>query len=168
MTTHSLTCLLAITLGFGLGHSSSLLAADSTSASPLRFSVSEGRVHNEFFRDGHIAAHLVLTSGPAPRLVVAFPAGNSGTALWFDAASGPFAWLPEAELTGAHRSVKEGTLRGISAELEASGAPITIRHAILSSVRVIRDYGYTGETPAEVLVPPQVQANTIVWQRPRL
>jgi glycogen debranching enzyme len=168
VTTHPLTCLLAITFGFGLGHSSSLLAADLRSASPLRFSVSEGRVHNEFFRDGHIAAHLVLTSGPSPRLVVASPAGNSGTALWFDAASGSFAWLPEAELTGAHRNVKEGTLRGISAELEASGAPITIRHAILSSVRVIRDYGYTGETPAEVMVPPQVKAKAITWQRPRL
>src|SRR5690606_2547867 len=76
--------------------------------------------------------------------------------------------LPEAELTGAHRNVKEGTLRGVSAELEASGGPITIGHAIMSSVRVIRDYGYTGETPAEVMVPPQVKAKTITWQRPRL
>ena len=168
VTTHPLICLLAIALGFGLGRPSSLIAAEHTPSAPLRFSVSEGRVHNEFFRDGRIAAHLVLTSGPAPRLVVAFPAGNSGTALWFDAESGSFAWLPEVEVTAAHRNVKEGTLRGVSAELEASGAPITIRHAIMSSVRVIRDYGYTGDTPAEVMVPPQVKANTIVWQRPRL
>src|SRR5690606_25750968 len=40
-----------------------LLAAAAASAEPLRFSVSEGRVHNEFFRDGPVAAHLVLTSG---------------------------------------------------------------------------------------------------------
>jgi hypothetical protein len=125
-------------------------------------------VHNEFFRDGQVAAHLVLTSGPAPRLVVAFPAGNSGTAVWFESASGSFAWLPEAGLTAAHRNVKEGTLRGVSSELEATGAPITIRHAIMSSVRVIRDYGYTGETPAEVMVPPQLTEDSIVWQRQRL
>src|SRR5690606_33819452 len=163
-----LICRLALVLSLALSHSSAAAAVKGAARLPLRFSVTEGLIQNEFFRDGEIAAHLVLTSGPAPRLVVAFPAGNSGTALWFDAASGSFPWLPHAEVAGAHRNVKEGTLRGVSAELEASGGPITIGHAIMSSVRVIRDYGYTGETPAEVMVPPQVKAKTITWQRPRL
>ncbi|WP_216898392.1 hypothetical protein, partial [Nocardia alni] len=45
---------------------------------PLRFEVSEGGNLNYFLRDGGTAAHLVLRAGPNPRLVVAFPAGNSG------------------------------------------------------------------------------------------
>src|SRR5262245_37311634 len=61
---------------------------------PLRFSVEEGAARNEFFRSGPIAAHLVLRSGTKPRLIVAFPAGNSGAAVWFDAEGESFAWKP--------------------------------------------------------------------------
>jgi hypothetical protein len=134
----------------------------------LRFSVSEGRVQNEFFRQGPVAAHLVLTSGPAPRLVVAFPAGNSGAALWFAVPSASITWQPVAEVTAAHRDLPDGALQGITAELGVRGGPIIIEHAILSSVRVIRDYGYTGETPAEVRVTPKLSGRTVVWQRHRL
>lgn len=159
---------LLIGLGFALLHSSAVMGSDDAASRPLRFSVSEGRVHNEFFREGQVAAHLVLTSGPAPRLVVAFPAGNSGTAVWFDALPGALAWLPDADIVAANRNVEEGSLRGVTAELEATGTPVTIRHAIMSSVRVIRDYGYTGETPPEVMVAPQLTENAVVWQRRRL
>jgi hypothetical protein len=149
-------------------HSQAVTAAAGAASGPLRFSVAEGRIHNEFFRDGQVAAHLVLTSGPAPRLVVAFPAGNSGTAVWFDALPGALTWTPDADIVAANRNIEEGVLRGVTAELEATGAPVTIRHAIMSSVRVIRDYGYTGETPAEVMVAPQIAENSVVWQRRRL
>jgi hypothetical protein len=143
-------------------------ASSAAPAGPLRFSVSEGRVHNEFFRQGPVAAHLVLSSGKAPRLVVAFPAGNSGGAVWFDTPAASMAWQPVARMAAARRDLPTGTLHGITAELGTSKAPLTIRHAILSSVRVIRDYGYTGETPREVLVSPRISDGTIVWQRPRL
>jgi hypothetical protein len=49
----------------------------------FHFEVTEGRNLNYFIRDGKVAAHLVLRSGPTPRLLVAFPAGNSGVGLWF-------------------------------------------------------------------------------------
>ena len=69
------------------GFAGAILAAAcvATDAAPtaLRFSAPEGRVLNEFYRQGPVAAHLVLTSGATPRLVVAFPAGNSGAAVWF-------------------------------------------------------------------------------------
>lgn len=145
-----------------------LLAAAAASAEPLRFSVSEGRVHNEFFRDGPVAAHLVLTSGAEPRLVIAFPAGNSGVALWLDAPREPLTWRTDADLRPVERADGAGTLRGVSAEIAAAGGPVTVEHAILSNVRVIRDYGYTGETPAEVMTVPEVDGNTVVWQRERL
>ena len=142
-------------------------AADSASA-PLRFSVTEGRIQNEFFREGPVAAHLVLTSGEAARLVVAFPAGNSGTAVWFDRASTTITWQPGVTINEASRDVPGGVLQGVRAVIDVTGAPLTIRHAILSNMRVIRDYGYTGETPPEVLVAPAVSGRTVVWQRRRL
>lgn len=141
---------------------------DGTSAAPLRFTVAEGRVTNEFFRSGPVAAHMVLTSGPAPRLVVAFPAGNSGVALWFDSPSASAQWQAGAEMGAARRELPEGTLRGITAEVGLTGGPISVEHAILSSVRVIRDYGYTGATPDEVEVDPRRSGGKVVWQRRRL
>ena len=159
------TLALSLTLAAACG---TVQAPSATPADLLRFSVSEGRVHNEFFRQGPVAAHLVLSSGKAPRLVVAFPAGNSGAALWFDTPATSMAWQPVARMAAARRDLPKGTLHGITAELGVSQAPLTIRHAVLSSVRVIRDYGYTGETPREVLVSPQISDRAIVWQRPRL
>ena len=165
---HPLRGALLVALASLLAHSQAAAAPEDTESDPLRFSVSEGRIQNEFFRDGEIAAHLVLTSGAEPRLVVAFPAGNSGTALWFDAAPGSLTWLPEAAIEPVTREVQGGMLRGVSAEISATGAPVAIRHAVLSNIRVIRDYGYTGQTPPEVMTAPQRTEKTVVWQRQRL
>ncbi len=153
---------------FLLVHPAAAPASDGKESVPLRFSVTEGRVRNEFFRKGEVAAHVVLTSGALPRLVFAFPAGNSGAAVWFDALPGSLKWLPDTDIAPAQRELQGGILRGVAAELGATGSPITIRHAVLSNVRVIRDYGYTGLTPPEVLTAPRLTDNTVVWQRPRL
>lgn len=162
----------SVTTRHALALGLALLAAACTSqiagAGALRFSVPEGRVLNEFYRQGPVAAHLVLTSGPAPRLVIAFPAGNSGVALWFDAPSAALSWRPEVTIDAAHRDLPDGVLRGVTAELIATGGPMAVRQAIASSVRVIRDYEYTGETPREILTTPQVSEGTVVWQRRRL
>ena len=88
------------------------LATAAAVAEPLRFSLPEGGMQNEFYRDGPVAAHVVLRPGPEPRVVVAFPAGNSGAALWFDAEGGPFAWKPDVAIEPASRAVEGGTLRG--------------------------------------------------------
>ena len=44
----------------------------------------EGNTHNHFYRRGLVAAHVVTRPG---RLVVAFPAGNSGAGLWLEDAT---------------------------------------------------------------------------------
>src|SRR5690242_11988243 len=49
----------------------------------LRFDIMTGSIANYFYRRGPIAAHLLTTSGLAPRLLVAFPAGNTGLVLDF-------------------------------------------------------------------------------------
>lgn len=56
-----------------------------TGAAPVEhYALREGLNINSFTRSGRVAAHVVLRSGKQPRLLVAFPAGNSGTALWFE------------------------------------------------------------------------------------
>ena len=54
----------------------------------LAFDVSEGPNLNSFLREGPVAAHLLLRSGLDPRILIAFPAGNSGVGLWFAHAAG--------------------------------------------------------------------------------
>lgn len=135
----------------------------------LRFSIPEGRVLNEFYRQGPVAAHLVLTSGSRPRVVLAFPAGNSGVALWFEAAPGRLEWQGPVAMDAAQRSLADGgVLRGLTAELIATGGPVTIAQAITGSVRVIRNYQDSGELAREVVFPAEIAQRTIVWQHRRL
>src|SRR5690606_2572301 len=165
--TARLVLVLVVTTMFFLPPST--IAAHDAELSPLRFSVTQGRVHNEFLRDGPVAVHLVLISGTAPRMVLAFPAGNSGAALWLDAGTGSLSWRQDVDLVALQGDTKTGSRRGVTAELVATAdGPVTVRHAVLSNVRVIRDYGYTGKTPAEVMTAPEVDGNTVVWQRERL
>ena len=51
---------------------------------PLQFRITEGRILNAFYQQGPVAAHVLLSDGTQPRLLVAFPAGNSGVGLWFE------------------------------------------------------------------------------------
>jgi hypothetical protein len=129
----------------------------------LRFSAPEGAVLNEFYRAGAIAAHVVITPGRKPRIVVAFPAGNSGTAVWFDAAT-PLSWQSDVKV----EPMESGALRGVTVQLTATGGPISVRQAIVSGVRVIREYQDSGSAPAEILVAPEVSGREIVWKRRRL
>ena len=138
-------------------------------AEVLRFSAPEGRALNEFYRRGPVAAHVVLTPGIAPRLVIAFPAGNSGTALWFAASAGPVYWRSAVEIYEKTRELPGGeTLRGVTIEVTATGGPVSIRQAIAGSVRTIREYDDSRVVPAEVLVAPQVGHNAATWRRRRL
>jgi glycogen debranching enzyme len=140
----------------------------AAAAAPLRFSIPEGRLRNEFFREGPVAAHLVLRSGPAARLLVAFPAGNSGTALWLDAAS-EFSWGPVRNLDAVERpATGGGVLRGISAEIAATGGPVSLRRTLLGSVRTLREFEHSGRVPAGVETAPERAGRTLAWERRRL
>src|SRR5271170_3119666 len=70
-----------------------LPAIGNSAAEPrLSFDVIEGANLNSFLREGPVAAHLLLRSGLDPRVLVAFPAGNSGVGLWFAHGAKPVAW----------------------------------------------------------------------------
>ena len=65
---------------------------DTGSEQRLSFDVDEGLNLNSFLRDGPVAAHLLLRSGSDPRILIAFPAGNSGVGLWFSHSATPATW----------------------------------------------------------------------------
>lgn len=144
------------------------VTAGAGESTALRFSVPEGGVLNEFYRNGPVAAHLVLTSGSAPRLVIAFPAGNSGAAIWFTAKSTPLAWQPDVTIEPTELDVPGGVLHGISATLSGIGGRVSVRQAITGSVRVIREYEDAGRIPAEVTTAPRMFERKAVWQRRRI
>ena len=138
-------------------------------ARALAFRIDEGRNINSFLREGPVAAHLLLRSGTEPRILVAFPAGNSGVGLWFEKTSATIAWTlvsspkPVTRLDQARRP-----LRGIEFEVEADASELLPRAAVLSSVRVLRDYELQGKAPSEVMIAPRVKGDEISWERDRL
>jgi hypothetical protein len=110
----------------------------------LAFDLREGASANHFLRRGPVAAHLVASSGRVPRLLVAFPAGNTGAGLWFDPLVEPAALDVDGGLTPVAR---DDGLRGVSATI-VSGAPeLRVRGAVLGSVRALRRYAHTGVVP---------------------
>ena len=143
-----------------------VFGARADAAPDLRFAISEGRIQNHFFRDGPVAAHAVLRSGPAARLVFAFPAGNSGVGLWLKEAA---EWRFTAPLRAAQQVQPDGSLRrGIVVELEVDAASLTVERALLGSVRVLRDYGYGNPIPGEVEAAAVISGGEVSWERRRL
>ena len=144
--------------------------ADSGPDSRLAFDVDEGLNLNSFLRDGPVAAHLLLRSGSDPRILVAFPAGNSGVGLWFSHSNEPVTWTLLGRPQPLIVKDEQGRpLYGMSVEAAVAGAAgLSIKQAVLSSVRVLRDYQALGTFPPEVLTNPTVQNSTITWARDRL
>ena len=160
---------LGLMMGVALAAAPLPAVADRASERRLSFDVDEGLNLNSFLRDGPVAAHLLLRSGSDPRILIAFPAGNSGVGLWFSHGA-PVRW----ELIGRPQPliVKDThgrPLYGMTAEARLSGATdLSIKQAVLSSVRVLRDYQALGTFPAEVAANPTIEGTTITWARDRL
>lgn len=107
----------------------------------LSFSVVEGAVENRLYRDGQVAAHALTTAGEHPRLVVAFPAGNTGIGLWFGRPA------PRFRMTGPLAPVERTDgMRGVSARIEAEAAELPIAKAILGNVNTVREWVPPGLT----------------------
>jgi hypothetical protein len=143
---------------------------DSGSGQRLAFDVDEGLNLNSFLRDGPVAAHLLLRSGSEPRLLVAFPAGNSGVGLWFSHSNVPVTWTLVGRPQPLIAKDQQGRpLYGMTVEAAVTGADdLSIKQAVLSSVRVLRDYQALGTFPPEVATNPAIENSTITWARDRL
>jgi hypothetical protein len=135
----------------------------------LAFRIDEGRNLNSFLRDGPVAAHLLLRSGNEPRVLVAFPAGNGGVGLWFENTAVPVTWTllaPPTPITALDEQRRP--LHGIEFEVTTTARELRPRAAVLSSVRVLRDFELQGKAPAEVMTAARVSGGHLTWQRNRL
>ncbi|MDB6008753.1 MAG: hypothetical protein JWL65_1003 [Gammaproteobacteria bacterium] len=144
-------------------------AAAAAQEAPFHFEVREGRNLNYFLRDGKTAAHLVLRSGQDPRILVAFPAGNGGVGLWFKRQEAAAEWVVDSAPTAlVGRDSAGRPLYGIRFETSIAAKSLAPKEAVLSSVRVLRDYQSLGTVPGEVVVRPEASGNTLTWARNRL
>lgn len=143
--------------------------ASRDAAPELQFAIEDGAIRNDFYRDGPVAAHIVLKSAPAPRLIVAFPAGNSGVGVWFAGEGQTATWDAPSNIEAETQSLDDGgERRGVRFETAISASRIEVAKSVLSNVRVLRDYGYTGSTPEIVAATPEIGKSTIIWERRRL
>ncbi len=145
------------------------LALATTSASAqikpeISYQVDEGQNLNAFMREGPAAAHLLLRSGNDPRILVAFPAGNSGVGLWFERTAKPVTWRMES----APSPIRAGRMNGIVTKVSLDARSLTIKEAVLSNVRYLRDYQAVGRFPDEVRTKAQIAGSTITYRRNRL
>lgn len=144
-------------------------AGDDAPPARLAFAIGEGLNLNSFLRQGPIAAHLVLRSGQDPRVLIAFPAGNSAIGLWFNHLGAPARWRLEAPPEPATGRDGQGRpLYGVSASVSLAAADVSVRQALLSNARVLRDYQAAGAAPAVVLAPLRAAGQALDWSRDRL
>lgn len=133
-------------------------------APELAYELTEGQNLNAFVRDGAVAAHLLLRNGQEPRILVAFPAGNSGVGLWFERLNHPATW----QLQQPPYPIDEGAMHGIAFRASIDTARLSVKQAILSNVRFLRDYQGVGEFPSAVATLPKMAGDTISYKRLRL
>lgn len=165
---HGATSWLAAALVCAAVWSSACAAATADSrAGALRFDVRQGLYLNSFVRQGPVAAHLVLRSGRDPRILVAFPAGDSGVGLWFDRTRRPVRWtLARAAEPVTATDAKGRPLYGIAFDARVRTESLGPMRAVLSSVRILRRP--PEDVPPAVLVEPSRDRTTLSWARDRL
>jgi hypothetical protein len=129
-------------------------------ASSLTFVKREGRTENHVLRAGRVAAHVLTTSGDAPRIVFAFPAGNMGIGLWLEGAA-------DLAVESQPQPVERGAMRGVEAALRLRAPRVRVKRALLASIRVLRDYGHDGRVP-EGLGPEVLAGPPLVLRRTTL
>ncbi len=135
----------------------------------LGYQIVEGQNLNAFVRDGKVAAHLLLRSGEEPRILVAFPAGNSGVGLWFERVRAPAQWRLEAAPRPVTLADGRGRpLYGIRTVARVTAARLAIKQAVLSNVRFLRDYQAIGKFPPEVAAPMRIEGDRILYARDRI
>ncbi|MDR8728860.1 hypothetical protein [Burkholderia pseudomultivorans] len=135
----------------------------------LSFRMDTGGQINAFYRQDKVAAHLLVRSSTKPRLLVVFPAGNSGTGLWFDDTAQPVNWSLDTPPSALSAPDTHGRpLYGIGADVSVDTDTLTIRQSLLSSVRFLRDFNGGATIPPDIVTVPTLQGSTAQWQRDRI
>jgi len=140
-----------------------------SNAAALSFRMDTGGQINAFYRQDKVAAHLLVRSSTKPRLLVVFPAGNSGTGLWFDDTAQPVNWSLDTPPSALSAPDTHGRpLYGIGADVSVDTDTLTIRQGVLSNVRFLRDFNGGATIPQQILAAPTVQGSAAQWQRDRI
>lgn len=122
-------------------------AAAEEAPATLAFSLADGDITNAFFRQGDVAAHVVVSSGTSPRIVFAFPAGNAGIGVWFDDVARPATLALDGEVRAARGP---NGLRGVTARFRVTAPRLSFAPPVMSSIRVLRDFAGTRTLPPEL------------------
>lgn len=147
----------------------SLAGAADAAPAQLAYELTEGQNTNAFVRDGKTAAHMLLRNGTDPRILVAFPAGNSGVAVWFEPTAKPVTWRLEAPPQPAEIADAKGrSLYGIQAIATVAAPSLTIKKPVLSNVRFLREYQATGRFPDSVAACTLIEGSRILFARDRV
>ncbi|AQR63116.1 hypothetical protein BZG35_16760 [Brevundimonas sp. LM2] len=163
------TVLAAVASACLLAFDGSGTAFAQTARPELAYQVQEGRNLNAFVRQGPVAAHLILRSGVDPRIIAAFPAGNSGVGLWFDRLEASTQWTLLADPVPTEIADAEGrVLHGIRADIAIDAQRLTVRKAVLSNVRFLRDYEAIAKVPEGLEPTVTVTGDRIVFARDRI
>lgn len=152
----------------------SVLAADCPAS---RLHLTEPPYDNYFLSDCITSAHVIVTSpdansnaGAKPRMIVAWPAGNSGAAAYFEPENGGTLGLHLENSTSSGQileTVNEPAAPGAKNQNPRVGvkglihfdAPALLTLPILGSIRTIRDYSEGGGR-----LSPEVQ-NAVVTEK---
>jgi hypothetical protein len=143
-------------------------ASAGDAAEPLQFRITEGGILNAFHQEDAVAAHLLLSSGSSPRVLVAFPAGNSGVGVWFEDAAEPVDWTLGEVKSSVQADAQGRPMRGIVAEAAVTSSRLTVRDGVVGSVRVLRDFQLGTAYPAAVATAPRATGRVVTWARPRI
>lgn len=154
----------ALAFALLLANADGALARDHAADPALSFRITEGRVENAFVQNGPTAAHLLLNPGPRPRVLVAFPAGNSGVGVWFEDSAQDLAW----KLEDMRAAAPSGAWHSIEAVAQASTSRLRVRDAVLGSVRVLRDFQLGQAYPPETRAVARIRGREVTWERARL
>ncbi|PAX08316.1 hypothetical protein [Sphingomonas lenta] len=135
----------------------------------LAYQLTEGQNINVFVRKGPSAAHMLLRNGSDPRILVAFPAGNSGVGLWFQPVAAPATWTLDAPPQPLTLEDGKGRpLHGVRAVATVAAPRLQVKEAVLSNVRYLRDYQAIAKYPPEVAAKAVASADGLTWARDRL
>ncbi|WP_423379255.1 hypothetical protein [Burkholderia sp. LMG 32019] len=144
-------------------------SSPSSNSAALSFRMDTGGQINAFYRQDKVAAHLLVRSSTKPRLLVVFPAGNSGTGLWFDDTAQPVNWSLDTPPSALSAPDTHGRpLYGIGADVSVDTSTLTIRQGVLSNVRFLRDFNGGATIPQQILTAPTIQGSAAQWQRDRI
>lgn len=104
---------------------------------PLAPQFEDGGEHH-YVQGAGGAASVSLTAKPVGRLVVGFPAGNSGAGLWLQQEMRPGGW----KLAGPPELIARGTdgRHGVSGVVATAQASLTFRAPLAGSLRFLRGY----------------------------